>query len=141
MLFRSINEVVPNQRKEKFIKFIMENYKTASIVFLIMQMIAIFLKSLPFAASLILLNLIGFIIAQDIVEEKHKKMGFRIFKVSFIIFIQSIILIPILKSNGMIGDKSLMPLGLLASCGVGIGVFSLLMSENTKVKLQKFYDS
>lgn len=129
------------QKSEKFKEFITTHYTTVAIVIFMLQVVTIPFKIFTLAIFLFFLNVISYIIGKDFIAESGKKLGHLLLKVGMVVCIQSIIIIPILKMNGLIGTKSLLPFAVLLSGAVAIGSFAFFMSDKTKEKFQALYDN
>ena len=131
------------KEKAKFILSYLSNYYlTISFVIVLFQLILI-IKPLGVLLPLILsgINILFFIAFKDLISEKEKDLGFKIFKISPILFIFNFLFAinAIISKNSF--KKSLAPLMLSISVALTVIIVVLYTKEEVKKKLKVIYDT
>lgn len=129
-------------KQKKIIDSITNNYVTISAVLLVLQITLIFgAKNYIVSLILFMLSVFVFILGKDFLEDKQKLYGFRVFKLSILVFFNSLILITVLKTQVMLNDKPLFLMGLMFCLGTTIAFFALTSKEKGREALDNIYNT
>ena len=132
------NEIKP----KKILEFIKNSYINIILVLTALQGLAVFQPiNLFYLSLLFVLNILLFLFIKDLIEENKKKKGFKIFKISIILFVYDLIgLLRKTVEKYFIKGKSVYPLIILFGIGAGIGLLALFFNDKVKEFLNNIYD-
>lgn len=117
-------------------------YIPISFAILALQVLAIFQPvNSVYSFVLLVISVLLYLAAKDIIEEKDKNMGFNLVKVSLALFVYNLLAILIIKLEGLLSTgKSLKPMMMLLGFGAGIGLVSFFVNEKVKKNMEKMKD-
>ena len=125
-------------KKKEFLHFLKDNYYTIASVLIALQGIFICFKgNLALVMLLFFLSCTEYCLTKDLMEEKQKKRGFILFKISFVLLVLGLMNL-LLAPLGT--DPKFTGLRLFLSLGVVFGLLSLSFQEKTKEMMTNFYE-
>ena len=79
-------------RKEKFANFLKTSYITIALILTTLQILSIFQPiNLLYSTILVSMNMFLFLLLKESIDDNQKNKGFKIFKISFILFLYGLL--------------------------------------------------
>lgn len=112
-------------------------YPGIAITTLIIQLYIVFKPAgIIIPTILVFTNFLLFLITKDITDKKNT--GFNFFRISVVFYVYNILSIIFFGIEGFLpSGKSVKPMFLLLSFGIGIGIFSFFINDSNKKKMEK----
>lgn len=140
-----VNEDTKNKVSffDKFLEIIANSFTVITAIITTLQILAIFQPiKVWYSLFLFIINITMFLFIKDLLEEKTKKIGFFIFKSSFVLLIYNLLSFINKSLNTFLKpEKSLKPIVILFGVGFTIYMISFFTNKKTKEIFQNIYDS
>lgn len=131
-----------NKEERVIVNFLEEQYKVFAIIIATLQILAIFQPvSLLYSGIIFFINIGLFLFLKDIVSEKDKKLGFLLFKLSFIFLVLNISRLAGRSFDSMVSKKApITPLFMILGLIIGVSLFVAFSRDEKKELLDEIYE-
>lgn len=131
------------EKVKKVLDFFKNSYITIAVVLTVLQILAIIQPlSILYALLIFCSNMLLFLFTKDFLSGNQKKIGFKMFKASFILFIYDLFgLLGKTLNNYSTNGKSLKPLIFLLGIGTTIGIITYFSKKENRKIFDNVYEN